>query len=292
MANEQELSRRALHATIDAERARSDRLFAETERLQKELDQVKRELKLERQKKFATNQQKQKCQAHLGRTARDWQKLTIDRSADFRFFEATREFVRNECRFHRLRQNSEFTEVQQATAKIWLLERLPQLTTFPVSHEKAITLQNPRDKRNCRFVKPILSHQQPARPVLRAGSLVRYSQLTLVPQRPTPQKSSRLRSHHAHPPQKFPRRSMSDGRGTKLLQSKSCFQSGQRTIARCEIVCFNAQSMQHRQIQVGQRRRGVGVKPQMLTVPETATSQPAARAGSLSSACWRLQGCC
>ena len=59
MANEQELSRRAMHATIDAERARGDRLFAETERLQKELDQVKLELKLERQNKFATNQQKQ-----------------------------------------------------------------------------------------------------------------------------------------------------------------------------------------------------------------------------------------
>jgi len=60
MANEQELSRRALHATIDAERGRGDRLFAETERLQKELDKVKLELKLERQNKFATNQQKQK----------------------------------------------------------------------------------------------------------------------------------------------------------------------------------------------------------------------------------------
>ena len=60
MANEQELSRRALHATIDAERSRGDRLFAETERLQKEQDQVKLELKLERQNTFATNQQKQK----------------------------------------------------------------------------------------------------------------------------------------------------------------------------------------------------------------------------------------
>ena len=58
MANEQELSRRALHATIDAERACGDRLFSETERLQKELDQVKLELKLERQNKFATNQKK------------------------------------------------------------------------------------------------------------------------------------------------------------------------------------------------------------------------------------------
>ena len=50
-ANEQDLSRRALYATIDAERARGDRLSVETKRLQKEL---------ERQNKFATNEQKQK----------------------------------------------------------------------------------------------------------------------------------------------------------------------------------------------------------------------------------------
>ena len=59
LANEQELSRRALHATIDAERARGDRLFEENQRLQKELDQVRLELKLERQNKFATSKQKQ-----------------------------------------------------------------------------------------------------------------------------------------------------------------------------------------------------------------------------------------
>ena len=58
LANEQEQSRRALHASLDAERARGDRLFEENQRLQKELDQVKLELKLERQNKFATNKQK------------------------------------------------------------------------------------------------------------------------------------------------------------------------------------------------------------------------------------------
>jgi hypothetical protein len=59
LANEQELSRRAMHASLDAARARGDRLFEENQRLQKELDQVKLELKLERQNKFATNKQKQ-----------------------------------------------------------------------------------------------------------------------------------------------------------------------------------------------------------------------------------------
>ncbi len=43
LANEQERSRRALHATIDAERARGDRLFAKNERLQTDLEQVKLE---------------------------------------------------------------------------------------------------------------------------------------------------------------------------------------------------------------------------------------------------------
>ena len=59
LANEQELSRRAMHASLDAARARGDRLFEENQRLQRELDQVKLELKLERQNKFATNKQKQ-----------------------------------------------------------------------------------------------------------------------------------------------------------------------------------------------------------------------------------------
>ena len=154
----QKLTRKALHATIDAERARGDRLVEENQRLQKELDQVKLELKLERQNKFATNMQKQdsgdtagakqKCLFHLARTARDWQKLTTADSADFRFFAAIREFVRNGCEFHRLRHNGELTETQQTTQKIWLRERLQQLIAFPVTHEKAVTLQ-----------KRILRHQ-------------------------------------------------------------------------------------------------------------------------------------
>ncbi|MEI6541355.1 MAG: transposase [Planctomycetota bacterium] len=329
LANGEEQSRRALHATIDAERTRNERLVAENERLQRELDQVKLELKLERQNKFATNQQKrdsgdttasattpaasdtkkkrgapvghpgwyrktptaydwaidvsaparcpqcqghvttvnslapaehlqedildgryrvvlyrhqaapcddcdklvqkpgdgeilhsrigprlrsmaiylrnvigisyrkipkaleemfgitftpaaligfetmlgehftgtlvtdcyagyeahiagakQKCQSHLARTARDWQKLTEDGSADFAFFDAIREFVRKGCRFHRLRQQGQLTEAQQETEKVWLRERLLQLIAFPVSHGKAVTLQ-----------KRILKHQ-------------------------------------------------------------------------------------------------------------------------------------
>ncbi|MEZ6035438.1 MAG: hypothetical protein R3C17_20270 [Planctomycetaceae bacterium] len=84
---------------------------------------------------------RQKCQAHLARTARDWQKLTIADSADFRFFEAIREFVRRGCEFHRLRKSCELTQAQQKTQKLWLRECFQQLIVFPVTHEKAVTLQ-------------------------------------------------------------------------------------------------------------------------------------------------------
>ncbi len=46
---------------------------------------------------------KQKCLAHLARTARDWQKLTERDSADYVFFEANQQFVKRCCRFHRRR---------------------------------------------------------------------------------------------------------------------------------------------------------------------------------------------
>ena len=91
---------------------------------------------------------KQKCQAHLARTARDWQKLTTAGSKDFAFFEAIREFVQNGCRFHRLRKKGEFTKAQQTSEKIWLRKRLQKLITFSLTHEKALTLQ-----------KRILKHQ-------------------------------------------------------------------------------------------------------------------------------------
>jgi hypothetical protein len=44
---------------------------------------------------------KQKCLSHLARTARDWQKLTSADSADYRFFESIREWVKRGCDFHR-----------------------------------------------------------------------------------------------------------------------------------------------------------------------------------------------
>ena len=63
LANQTRESREYLFRTIDAERATISRLLKENERLQKELDQVKLELKLERQNKFATNEQKRSDQS-------------------------------------------------------------------------------------------------------------------------------------------------------------------------------------------------------------------------------------
>ena len=48
-----------LHKTIDAERKRNTKLVEENLRLEKALEQAKLEWKLERQNKFATNQQKE-----------------------------------------------------------------------------------------------------------------------------------------------------------------------------------------------------------------------------------------
>ena len=68
-ANENDEFDRYLLGTIDAERERNSRLFEENQRLTKELEQVKLELKLERQTKFATNQQKQDGRPETGRSA-------------------------------------------------------------------------------------------------------------------------------------------------------------------------------------------------------------------------------
>jgi len=48
-----------LHKLIDVERQRNTKLVEANLRLEKELEQAKLELKLERQTKFATNQQKE-----------------------------------------------------------------------------------------------------------------------------------------------------------------------------------------------------------------------------------------
>jgi transposase len=82
---------------------------------------------------------KQKCLAHLARTARDWQKLTGPDSADYRFFESVREWVQRGCAFQGRREHLSARE--QALEKAWLREELQRLQSCPLTHDKAATLQ-------------------------------------------------------------------------------------------------------------------------------------------------------
>ena len=84
---------------------------------------------------------KQKCLAHLARTARDWQKLTKQGTLDFAFFKGVRDFVRRACAFHRERGAGLLDEDQQRAEEFWLRERLQYLGTTAVSHKKSVQLQ-------------------------------------------------------------------------------------------------------------------------------------------------------
>jgi hypothetical protein len=84
---------------------------------------------------------KQKCLAHIARTARDWQKLTEKDSSVFQFYAEVRAFVRRGCKFHRERKAGGFSTKKQAGEKRWLKAQLERMSTCDLSHEKAITVQ-------------------------------------------------------------------------------------------------------------------------------------------------------
>ena len=84
---------------------------------------------------------KQKCLAHIARTARDWQKLVEKDSIDYQFFADVREFVGRGCKFYRLRRADALSVCEVAAERLWLEQRLEYLSTYDVTHEKAITLQ-------------------------------------------------------------------------------------------------------------------------------------------------------
>lgn len=84
---------------------------------------------------------KQKCLAHLARTARDWQKLTKEGTFDFAFFKDVRQFVARACAFHRERAAGALSDAQLRAEEYWLRERLKYLSNLKVSHKKAVTLQ-------------------------------------------------------------------------------------------------------------------------------------------------------
>jgi hypothetical protein len=84
---------------------------------------------------------KQKCLAHLARTARDWQKLTVSGSTAHQFFEDVKQFVKRGCAFHRGRATGQLSADEQTAEKTWLRAELARLESCPVDHDKAVTLQ-------------------------------------------------------------------------------------------------------------------------------------------------------
>jgi transposase len=85
---------------------------------------------------------KQKCLAHLARTARDWQKVVPSESAASTFFRDVKEWVRRGCRFYHQRRRGELSAEQLTAEEQWIREELLRLESCPLDHEKAVTLQN------------------------------------------------------------------------------------------------------------------------------------------------------
>jgi|HubBroStandDraft_6_1064221.scaffolds.fasta_scaffold145628_1 transposase len=84
---------------------------------------------------------KQKCLAHVARRAHEWQPLTVEGSADYRFFEDVKQWVKRGCEFHRRRQLNQLSPEELTTEAAWLREELSRLESYPLAHEKALTLQ-------------------------------------------------------------------------------------------------------------------------------------------------------
>lgn len=84
---------------------------------------------------------KQKCLAHVGRRAHEWQPLTVEGTADFTFFEDVKQWVKQGCEFHRRRKLNELSAEELTTKATWLREELSRLEGCPLEHEKALTLQ-------------------------------------------------------------------------------------------------------------------------------------------------------
>ena len=84
---------------------------------------------------------KQKCLAHVARRAHEWQPLTAAGSADDRFFEDVKQWVKRGCEFHRRRQAKELSPQELTAEAAWLREELPRLESCPLTHGKALTLQ-------------------------------------------------------------------------------------------------------------------------------------------------------
>jgi len=84
---------------------------------------------------------KQKCLAHVGRRAHEWQALPTEGSVDYVFLEDVKQWVKRGCDFHRRRKAKELSPEELATEAAWLREELLRLEGCPLAHEKSLTLQ-------------------------------------------------------------------------------------------------------------------------------------------------------
>jgi hypothetical protein len=71
---------------------------------------------------------KQKCLAHLRRTAGDWKAVVGARPLARQFFEAVKAWAQRGCEFHRQRRKGLLTRRQSMAEKRWLREELARLS--------------------------------------------------------------------------------------------------------------------------------------------------------------------
>jgi hypothetical protein len=86
---------------------------------------------------------KQKCRAHVRRTARDWKTLVQDGKHPLarQFFDDVIAWVQRGCRYHRARKRGELSRTRDLAEKKWLRAELRRLEQVAVDHPKAATLQ-------------------------------------------------------------------------------------------------------------------------------------------------------
>lgn len=86
---------------------------------------------------------KQKCLAHVRRTARDWKALTLGgkHPQARQFFDDVIAWVQRGCRYHRERKRGELLRAQDRAEQEWLRTELKRLEQVEVDHLKAATLQ-------------------------------------------------------------------------------------------------------------------------------------------------------
>ena len=112
---------------------------------------------------------KQKCLAHLARTARDWQKVVPADSQSFAFFEAVKTLVTHGCRFHRTRTQRSADESAQEQG--WIRAELERLVTCELDHDKGLTLQQRRVKHHDEWLVFLDNPAVPPTELLSADSL-------------------------------------------------------------------------------------------------------------------------